>query len=59
MLAKEYGRYGYRTVTDLMRQEGWDVGKDRVYTIWRQEGQRWPQLFGQNVLFVKWSLAVF
>ena len=37
-LAREYGRYGYRTVTDLLRNEGWDVGKDRVYTIWRQEG---------------------
>ncbi len=29
-LAKEYGRYGYSTVTDLVRREGWDVGKDRV-----------------------------
>lgn len=37
-LAKEYGRYGYRTVTDLLRREGWDVGKDRVYTIWRHKG---------------------
>ena len=38
---KEYGRSGYRTVTDLLRLEGWDVGKDRVYsvyTIGRQEG---------------------
>ena len=41
-LAKEYGRYGYRMVTDLVRQEGWDVGKDRVYTIWRQEGLKVP-----------------
>ena len=41
-LAKEYGRYGYRTVTDLLRREGWDVGKDRVYTIWRQEGLKVP-----------------
>jgi transposase InsO family protein len=23
--------------------EGWDVGKDRVYTIWRQEGLKVPQ----------------
>lgn len=29
-LAKEYGRYGYRTVTDLLRREGWAVGYDRV-----------------------------
>ena len=42
-LAKEYGRYGYRTVTDLLRREGWDVGKDSVYTIWRQEGLQVPQ----------------
>lgn len=42
-LAKEYGRYGYQTVTDLLRNEGWDVGKDRVDTIWRQEGLQGPQ----------------
>ena len=42
-LAKEYGRYGYRTVTDLLRREGWNVGKDRVYTIGRQEGLHVPQ----------------
>jgi putative transposase len=41
-LAKEYGRYGYRTVTDMLRLEGWDVGKDRVYTIWRHEGLKVP-----------------
>jgi putative transposase len=29
-LAKEYGRYGYRTVTGMLQREGWDVGKDRV-----------------------------
>ena len=41
-LAKEDGRYGYRTVTDRLRLEGWDVGKDRVYTIWRHEGLQVP-----------------
>ena len=41
-LAKEYGRYGYRKVTDLLKNQGWDVGKDRVYTIWRQEGLKVP-----------------
>ena len=39
-LAKEYGRYGYRTVTDLVRREGWEVGRDRVYTIWREEASK-------------------
>ena len=42
-LAKEYGRYGYRTVTGMLQREGWDVGKDRVHTIWRHEGLQVPQ----------------
>jgi transposase InsO family protein len=42
-LASEYGRYGYKTVTGLLNLEGWDVGKDRVYTIWREEGLKVPQ----------------
>ncbi len=41
--AQAYGRYGYRTVTELVRREGWDVGKDRVYTIWREEGLHVPR----------------
>jgi transposase InsO family protein len=41
-LAKEYGRYGYKTITSMLRNEGWDVGKDRVYTIWREEGLKVP-----------------
>ena len=41
-LAKEYGRYGDRTITWLLQREGWDVGKERVYTIWRHEGLKVP-----------------
>lgn len=41
-LASQYGRYGYRQVTNLLNQEGFDVGKDRVYTIWRREGLKVP-----------------
>ena len=37
-IAKEYGRYGYRQVTRLLDFEGWSVGHDRVYSIWREEG---------------------
>jgi putative transposase len=29
-LASEYGRYGYRRITRLLRMTGWQVGKDRV-----------------------------
>lgn len=42
-LASEYGRYGYRQITGLLNMEGWDVGKDRVFTIWRNEGLKVPQ----------------
>ena len=42
-IASEYGRYGYRPVTDLLRMEGWKVGRDAVYTIWREEGLKVPQ----------------
>lgn len=41
-LASEYGRYGYRQVTNLLNNEGWCVGKDCVYTIWREEGLKVP-----------------
>lgn len=42
-VASEYGRYGYRQVTGILNMEGWNVGKDRVFTIWRQEGLKVPQ----------------
>jgi transposase InsO family protein len=42
-LATEYGRYGYRRVSPLLRGEGWPVNHKRVETIWRQEGLKVPQ----------------
>src|SRR5277367_2311450 len=42
-LASQYGRYGYRRITALLRQVGWQVGKDRVERIWRREGLKVPQ----------------
>lgn len=42
-LASQYGRYGYRTLHGLLIQEGWRVGRDQVYGIWRQEGLQVPQ----------------
>ena len=32
-LAANYGRYGYRRITALLRRAGWQVGKDRVQRI--------------------------
>jgi len=37
-LATQYGRYGYRRITAMLRQEGWRVNHKRVERIWRQEG---------------------
>lgn len=42
-LASEYGRYGYRRITALLRIAGWQVGKDRVQRIWRREGLTVPK----------------
>ena len=42
-LASEYGRYGYRRITGLLRMAGWQVGKDRVQRIWRREGLKIPK----------------
>lgn len=42
-LASEYGRYGYRRITALLQEAGWQVGKDRVERIWRREGLKVPQ----------------
>lgn len=41
-LACQYGRYGYRRITALLRLAGWWVGKDRVQRIWRREGLKVP-----------------
>jgi putative transposase len=37
-LARQYGRYGYRRITALLRSAGWTVNKKRVERIWRCEG---------------------
>jgi transposase InsO family protein len=42
-LASEYGRYGYRRITALLKRAGWQVGKDRVERIWRREGLKVPK----------------
>lgn len=42
-LASEYGRYGYRRVTALLRHEGWTVNHKRVERLWGQEGLKVPQ----------------
>ena len=42
-LATQYGRYGYRRVTELLCREGWKVNHKRVERLWRREGLKVPQ----------------
>ena len=42
-LASEFGRYGYRRITALLRHQGWHVNHKRVERIWRREGLKVPQ----------------
>ena len=42
-LASQYGRYGYRRITALLRTKGWHVNAKRVQRIWRREGLKLPQ----------------
>jgi len=42
-LATQYGRYGYRRITALLKREGFKVNHKRVERIWRREGLKVPQ----------------
>jgi len=42
-LATQYGRYGYRRITALLRTAGWVVNRKRVERLWRREGLKVPQ----------------
>lgn len=41
-LARQYGRYGYRRITKMLRTAGWLVNKKRVERLWRREGLKVP-----------------
>jgi transposase InsO family protein len=42
-LATRYGRYGYRRITAMLKQENWIVNHKRVERIWRREGLKVPK----------------
>ncbi|MFQ6550462.1 IS3 family transposase [Aestuariibius sp. 2305UL40-4] len=42
-LAKQYGRYGYRKITELLHVEGWRVNHKKVERLWREEGLQLPE----------------
>jgi putative transposase len=42
-LASQFGRYGYRRITGILRDRGWKVNHKRVERLWRQEGLKVPK----------------
>jgi len=42
-LAKQYGRYGYRKIAELLRFVGWLVNHKKVERLWWEEGLQIPQ----------------
>ena len=42
-LATQYGHYGYRRITALLRREGFQINHKRVERLWRKEGLKVPQ----------------
>ena len=42
-LASEFGRYGYRRITALLRRDGWLANHKRVERIRRREGLKVPK----------------
>ena len=40
---REFPRYGYRMVTQKLRQKNWTVNAKRVYRLWRREGLKVPK----------------
>jgi putative transposase len=41
-LATRYGRYGYRRITALLNERGWQVNHKRIERLWRDEGLKLP-----------------
>jgi len=49
-LATQYGRYGYRRITAMLRREGWLVNHKRVQRLWRREGLKVPSPVSLNAV---------
>jgi transposase InsO family protein len=50
-LASKYGRYSYRRITAMLRNDGWSVDHKRVERIWRLEGLKVPTKQPREVVY--------
>lgn len=37
-LATQYGRYGYRRITAMLKTLGYDINHNRIERIWKENG---------------------
>jgi hypothetical protein len=42
-LVRERPRAGHKTMTGLLRDEGWRVSRKRIHRLWRKEGFKVPK----------------
>ena len=42
-LATQYGRYGYRRITAMLKTLGYDINHKRVERIWKENGLKVPK----------------
>ncbi len=42
-LVRRHPRYGYRRIWALLRADGWEVNRKRVYRLWKREGFKVPR----------------
>jgi len=54
-LASQYGRYGYRRITALLRMTGWHVNHKRVELISRRTHLPRPQVLGRDDVAAGWA----
>jgi len=43
-LVRAHPRYGYRRIWALLRKEGFNVNRKRIYQLWKTEGYKVPQV---------------
>ena len=58
-LAKKYGWYGYRKITELLLIEGWQVNHKKVERLWREEGLKLPERQKNEVGFTHEASSFF
>jgi len=57
-IAKQYGRYGYRKVGELLCAEGWHVNHKKVERLWREEGLQLPHRHKKRKLLYHHNASV-